>query len=433
MLSVLFLTVFYSCKKDGELYPQFNDENHTVNFVDTLTIETSLVKDDSIRTDIASYNLIGLYNDSVFGLASSSVFTEVTLSGANINFGNNPIIDSLVLSLKYQGPTSFYGNLLTSQTFNVFELSEELTKDEYYSNDSISFGASVGSISFTPFVNDSVKNIIINGSDTVDYEPHLRIPINNTLGQQLLNLGAGSNTIASNSDLKSVLKGFYISPSQSVYSSSLNKGDGAIIYFDFNSSLTTLTLFYHNDTDTNSYSFIINSESKKFNRFEHNYTNTDIANHLAGSNFDSTLTYIQAMGGVKTKINIPYIKTLKNNDNNIVINKAELVFSLSDGSNETYSHVESTSLTGINEEGSAVFLVDNFEGTDYFGGSYDYDTRSYTFNISRHIQQLITSEEEDYGLYFMATGTAISANRSIINSAKHSSSPLKLKITYSKP
>lgn len=429
MLSVIFFTAFYSCKKDGELYPAFNDEGLTVSFTDTFSIETSVLA-DTIRTDIASLNLLGIYHDSITGLHSSSVYTQLTLSGADVNFGSNAVIDSVILSLKYNAATSFYGNLLTQQSIEVYRLNEAMSNEEYYSNDSLGLNGILGSLNFYPYLNDSVQ--VINNGDTSFYDPHIRIALSNTFGQELINAGTGGNTIADNTELLSIINGLYITPSTNVNNSTLAKGDGAIIYYDVNSSLSTLTLYYHNDTDTTSYSFLINSESKKFNRFEHNYANTDVENQLAGSNYDSTITYIQSMGGLKTKIEIPHIKRLASLGT-IIINKAELVFPLNSEASANYPAVVNTSLTGINEEGTAVFLVDNFEGSDYFGGSLTTEN-TYKFNIARHIQQLINNpDQEDYGLYLMATGTAVSANRSIINSAQHPSSKIKLNITYTKP
>ena len=361
---------------------------------------------------------------------SSSIYTELTLSGSNVSFGTNAIIDSVILTLKYNDALSFYGDLFTPQNIEVYRVNESMSNEEYYSNETLSLNGVLGSLSFSPFLNDSVQ--IINNGDTTFYDPHIRIALNNTFGQEIINAGTSGNTIADNAELLGIINGLHITPSTNVTNSTLSKGEGAIIYYDLNSSLSTLTLYYHNDTDTTSYSFLINSESKKFNHFEQNYTNTDIENQLAGSNYDSTIVYLQAMGGLKTKVEIPHIKELASLGN-VIINKAEIVFPLKSGSDGTYPAVSTASLTGINSEGDAVFLVDNFEGTDYFGGALDSD-KTYTFNIARHIQQLInTPEEEDYGLYLIATGSAINSNRSIINSAKHSSSKIKLNITYTKP
>ncbi|MCB9361734.1 MAG: DUF4270 domain-containing protein [Flavobacteriales bacterium] len=432
MLSVIFFTALFSCKKDGELYPKFNSENLEVNFTDTFSIETKVVRADSIDTYNVSSNLLGIYNDSVFGLSSASFYSEITLSGVNVSFGNNPVIDSIVLSLKYKNIASFYGELSTPMNINVYQLSEEISGTEYNSAQDINFNPTpIGNYNDTLFISSDVE--VINNQDTATYDPHMRIRLDDAVGQNILNAGGNGQTIANNDAFKTLFNGLYIAPSTTVSTSTLQKGKGAIVYFDVNSSLSTVTLYYHNDIDTTSYSFIMNSESKKYNRFDHNYTGTDVEKQLNNSsNFDTTVTYVQAMGGVKTKIEIPNIKKLAEIEN-IIINKAEIVFPLKDNSDAILQAIQTLVLTGINESGDAVFLIDNFEGSDYFGGTIDYENNTYSFNIARHIQQLINNPEEDYGLYLLATGSAVSANRSILNSAKNSNSKIKLNITYSKP
>lgn len=431
ILSVIFFTLFFSCKKDGELYPKFNSENLIVSFTDTFSIKTKVMRDDSIPTLNVNTNLVGIYNDSIFGLSSASFYSEITLAGANVSFGSDPIIDSVVLSLKYKSAIDFYGEISTPMNINVFQLNEEISGEEYHSAQDLNLITPI-----TPIGNFN-DTIFINSYDTINgvaYEPHMRIRLDTAIGQMLLNEGKGNNVIENNDALKAVFKGFYITPSTSVTTSTLQKGEGAIVSFDVNSDLSTITLYYHNGSGStqSTYSFLINSESKKFNRFDHNYTGTDIEKQLNLSNYDSTVTYVQSLGGVKTKIEIPHIKELSKIEN-VIINKAELVIPLKENSNLNLAAINTFVLTGINESGDPIFLIDNFEGSDYFGGTIDYTNKTYKFNIARHIQQIINNSEQDYGLYLIAKGSAISANRSILNSAKNTTSKIKLNITYSKP
>jgi hypothetical protein len=433
MLSVIFFTALFSCKKDGELYPKFNSENLVVSFTDTFSIETRVVRADSIDTYNVSSNLLGIYNDSIFGLSSASFYSEITLSGANVSFGANPILDSVVLSLKYKDIASFYGRFSKPMNVNVYELTNQMSATEYYSNQDILFDplTPIGNFNDSIYMGTPVK--IISSQDTTEYDPHMRIRLNDSFGQNILDEGKGTDVISDNNELKDIVNGLYITPASSVSNSTLQKGEGVIVYFDVNSLLSTVTLYYHNGSVQSTYSFLMNSESKKYNRFDHNYTNTDIEKHLNNTNnFDTSVTYVQAMGGVKTKIEIPNIKELAEIDN-VIINKAEIVFPLKDNSDATLQAIQTMVLTGVNESGNAVFLVDNFEGSDYFGGTIDPINKTYSFNIARHVQQLINNPEQDYGLYLMATGSAISANRSTLNSAKHPTNKIKLNITYSKP
>lgn len=448
LLSVLFLLVLMSCKKDGELFPAFNNENLTIHFVDSFDIVTTLLKDDSIRTDIAGANLLGIHRDSIMGIAASSFYTELTLAGSNVNFGNNAVIDSVVLAMKYVGSTSFYGyvfapkkhlgapsfsgNILTPMSIEVYRLSDPLSKAEYYSNEDVSssgYPTPLGLLTFTPLPQDSVQ--IIQNGDTIKQAPHVRVVLDNAFGQEILDAGKNGNVISTNSVFKNMVKGLHITTSKNVINTPLIKGDGAIVSFDMNASLSTVTIYYNNDLGSGkSYSFIINSESKKFNHFEHNYTSTEIDKQLNNLTHDSTLTYVQAMGGLKTKLMIPNLKNLSS-EGKIVINKAEIIFNVSDvGAN--LATIKTLVLTGVNSSGQATFLVDYLDSPIIFGGTYDAPTKTYKFNIARHIQDLITNNSDDYGLYLMATSSSITANRSIINSFKHPSNKIKLNITYSK-
>lgn len=430
LLSVLFLMVLMSCKKDGELFPEFNNENLTIHFTDTLNIVTTLLKDDSIRTDIAGANLLGIYNDSVFGPASASFYTEITLAGSNVNFENNAVIDSVVLSMKYVGVNSLYGSIVAPMNIEVYRLTQQLTASAYYSNDILTNNPTpLGSLSFLPNLTDTVQ-VTQNGSTTWQ-AAHIRIPLSNTFGQEILDAGKDANVIANNTDLKALVNGLYITPSTNVTNTTLSKSEGAILYLDMNSSLSTLTVFYSNDNGSEkSYSFIINSESKKFNHFEHNYTGTEIEKQLTNVANDSTLTYVQAMGGVKTKLMIPNLKNLSS-DGKIIVNKAEIIFPVSE-IGDNLASIPTLALTGINANNEATFLIDYFENAAYFGGTYNASNKTYTFNISRHIQDLINNNTVDYGMYLIATGSSIQANRSVLNSFKHPSNKIKLNITYSK-
>lgn len=430
LLSVLFLMVLMSCKKDGELFPEFNNENLTINFTDTLNIVTTLLKEDSIRTDIAGANLLGIYNDSVFGPASASFYTEITLAGSNVYFGDNAVIDSVVLSMKYVGETSLYGSIVAPMNIDVYRLSEQLSQSEYYSNAVLNYNTTpLGSLSFLPNLTDSLQ-VIQNGVTTMQ-SAHIRIPLSNTFGQEILDAGKDANVIADNTALKTLVNGLYITPSTNVTNTTLAQNEGSILYLDMNSSLSTLTVFYSNDTGPEkSYSFIINSESKKFNHFEHNYTGTEIGKQLTNIAYDSTLTYVQSMGGVKTKLMIPNLKNLAS-DGKIIVNKAEIIFPVSEIGNNLAA-IPTLALTGINSNNEATFLIDYFENAEYFGGTYNSTTKTYTFNIARHVQDLINNNTEDYGMYLIATGSSVQANRSVLNSFKHLSNKIKLNITYSK-
>ncbi|PKP49547.1 MAG: hypothetical protein CVT95_03240, partial [Bacteroidetes bacterium HGW-Bacteroidetes-12] len=235
-LSTLF---FNSCKKDGELIPTFDSGNANLVAVDTFSIITSLVREDSIRTDLSAFNLLGLYNDPVFGLTSSSIYSQITLNGLNVDFGTGATLDSAILTLQYQG---MYGDTLSSLSINVFEITTQMDKNtNYFSNTFLAHDPTpITSLTFTPNIKDSVFSLF----DNKNKAPHLRINLGATFGNKILAESGGTN-LANNTNFTQFFKGLYITTTDSVQNSTLPSGQGSIAYFNINSSLSTVTIFYN--------------------------------------------------------------------------------------------------------------------------------------------------------------------------------------------
>ena len=430
--AIFFLTLLFSCKKDGELSPDFDSGNLSINFTDTFSLQTKVLEEDSLRTDLSIYNLLGLYNDPIFGPVSSSIYTQVLLTGANLDFGSAPILDSVVLTLDY---VELYGDTASTMTINVYKLLSDLSDNtDYYSNSYVAHEVlPLASLTFTPNLSDSVPTLYNNTT----YKPHLRIKLPNTFGIDILN----NSPFTSSTDFLSFLKGFYITTQDSVTNTSISPGSGSIVSFNLNSSLSTLSIYYHYNESEKAiiplkYDFSISTDGVKYSRFAHNYAGTDVLKHITNNpTKDTTVTYVSTMAGVKTKIEMPTIKDLSK-FGNIVINKAELVFTIESNSEGNFDEaISSLSLVGINSAGETVVLSDYSE---ILGGSSkeplvdEGTSKTYSFKLSRHIQQLLFHSTTDYGLYLLATGGSTTAKRSVISSEKNLISKIRLNITYSK-
>ena len=418
LLSALFfIAVFFSCKKDGELVPAFDGGTIPILFTDTLSLVTSLERDDSIRTDGAGLNLLGLFNDPVFGPSSSSIYSQVTLNGVDVSFGTNPVLDSIVLTLEY---ANIYGDSTTPMTIDVFEITTPMDENTaYYSNTFLTNNPTpIASKIVVPNLTDS----IFVPFDSTTLAPHLRINLGNTFGQEIINESGGAN-LASNTAFTQFLNGLYITTQNDVSNTPLSSGEGSIISFDVNSSVSTVTIYYN---DTSSYEFIMNAESVKYNRFDHNYTGTAVEAKLAGIG-DTSISYIQKMAGVKTKLEIPFIKNLAISES-AVINKAELVITLENGSNTSFEAIPIISLVGINADGSSFSLPNQEERISIL----DVTSNTYTFLLTGYVHDLVYNTPVDYGIYIVASEFTISANRSIIGTEKNPDAAMKLNIYYSK-
>lgn len=430
LLSALFLvSILFSCKKDGKLSPDFDNGNLSIVFTDTFSLKTSVVEDTPGRTDVAVQHLLGIYNDPIFGTKSSSIYTNVGLPGADTDFGTNPTIDSVVLTLD---PVAYYGNSTSSFTVNVFELTTPLTAStDYYSNTYATVQSTLlGSASFTPGATDSILTTL----DSVMHKHHLRINLNDpTLISNLIN----QSPFASNTAFNSALKGLHIITSDTASSPSpIAQGAGAISYFDLSSSLSGVIVYYNNDdNDSLQERFILNSEIESYSRFINDYTSTDVEKHLVNDvSKNANRIYVSTMKGIRSKIEIPNIKELAK-EGNVSINKAEITFTLENGSDVSPDKVlSSLALTGINENGTAIILLDDpsLEGIEHYGGTYNTTSKTFTFNITKHIHQLVKSTTTDYGMFLIANGSVTTANRIVLNSENSSVSKIKLEITYSK-
>jgi hypothetical protein len=427
--ALFFLTLIYSCKKDGKLTPDFDKGNLEISYVDTFAIITGVEKEDSLRTDGLALNMIGLYHDPIFGQVSSSLYTQVLLTGVNLNFeATNTTVDSIVLTLAYAG---LYGNSVSDMTLNVYELDTKLDFiTDYYSNTITSYNTTpVGSFNFVPNIIDSVDIAF----DTLKRAPHLRIKLNNTFGDKILN--ATADQLTDDANFSDFMKGLHIRSSETVDNSSLSSGDGSIAYFDMNAELSTLTMYYD---DSVSYSFLISSSTEKYSQFAHNYAATDVEKHLNNdASKISTRTYVSSMAGVKTKIELPTIRALAGGEP-AVINKALIIFTMETGSNLPNDLVDETIyLVGIDADGNQIILADNNSSIEadnsHFGGSYDTETNEYAFNITRHIHQILTTTETDYGMYLVSRGAKTEANRVVLGSGESNATyKIRLEITYSK-
>lgn len=423
--SLLLLVV--SCKKktpeDIGLPILPGQDLLNAQFTDTVTLEAHTVRDDSLNTTAVSPLLLGVCNDPVFGITTSSIYTQIAIpSGkSNPNFGTNPVLDSAVLSLVYSNAQK-YGSLYPEK-FKVYEVTDKMsTTAKYYSDTSLVYGAEIGSAYLLPQIKDSVT--LAYGTKM---PAHLRIKLDNNFCQQFLDT---TGHYSSNLVFQNFFKGIYITTA-----SGAPAGSGAILYMDATNANSRLTLYYQNSTaDSLSYYFGITSTGcARFSHFEHDYASTaDISAQLNSSKLiPEDKVFVQPMAGVRTLVRMPYIMDLYRNGK-ISINKAELVLPV-DPSSDTLNYPAHPKLVATIADTvlGPLILSDYFEGSLYFGGDYDKAKNEYRFNIARHIQQVLNGKKENIGLYIIANARSTTANRVQLSGGnKAMPTRMKLRITY---
>jgi hypothetical protein len=430
--AILLLVGFVSCKKEQDkLVPSFIDSNLNPNFIDTTTILHKVILDDSIVSTQLNYNILGAAFDPVFGQTKAAIFTQINLgNNFNVAFGNAGdvlVADSLILSLKYNGSYASKGAL----HFKVHELNESIDENTtYYSNKTFSYGSSIGEIRTKPNLSDSV---LVDG---IMSAPQVRVKLDLLTAQKILN--ASSNDLVDNDAFVNFFKGLAIIPEVS-YTDYYVRTDGGQLFGDFGSLVyldlvaieSKATLYYHNLTssDTASFDFMINSEARRVNRFEHDYSKVSLQNVIGQSPNNSTESYIQSMAGVITEIEFPYIENIKK-EGNAAINKAELVIPVKSGSYSAFENPAKLLILIKDTSGAKALPDDFYEGATIYNGTFNASDEAYSFGITRTVHDLIQGNLTNKKMYLVVSGAATQGSRVVINSGKHPSNPMKLKLYY---
>lgn len=390
-------------------------------YTDSFTVKTYSVKDDSVYTSNPIYNLLGYFNDPEFGSTQADMVFQVASPASDVQLQDSTTkLDSLVLVLAYQG---FYGDSNTSFTASVHQLTQAIHIDSsYYSNSRFSYDSlnTIGSKTFVAKVNTyvSVKNEDLDTPNkTVLVYPQLRIRLNDALGDTFLNK---KGILTDNTTFQNYFKGMYVRIDKNV-----SGGNGGLIYFNTSSAIRSyLRLYYHQKlTDSTVqnkiYTFTINSGSARVNIFKHDYTGSAAGAELADSNKGKDLFYLQPLGGIRAILKFPNLeKTL--NQEKVAINKAELIVTISPGSDLNYVAPSSLILRAKGEDGL------QYQATAYLKGN------QYLFIINTHLQDILSKRVVDKELYFVVGARESIANRVILGGGANSSYRARLKLTFTK-
>ena len=386
MITGTLLLALGSCKKDAyeigfDLLPP-SDTLH-VQTTDTCTVYAFSMIQDSVRTSEPSTLVLGSILDPVFGKTTCSFYSQVQLSTEGVDFGTAPVLDSLVLKLYYSTCT---GDTTTRQNVKVYELSQDIYYDSnYYSNQSVGcYPTLLADQYFTPHPKDSVT---IDGKKE---QAHLRINLSNQthyLGNKILY--APSAALASNDEFIKFFKGLYVTANPVT-------SNGALLRFITNNGLSKLVVYYHNgndpEEDSLKFEMPVNESCARFVQINHHgylHASQDfkrqVLNHDSAQGANKL--FLQGMGGVKIKVKFPYMdqfakgKVVAINDALLMIKNFE--------TDTTFAPPPTITMIRQDSIGRMGYVVDDTEGTEYFGGYYDQTKRTYFFRITQHMQKIM--------------------------------------------
>lgn len=444
---VLIVITLWGCKDDinktgydlllpGDLVYARKDS------IDKSTIKSYTVTEEKVRTSKPEYNVLGTFNDSVFGKTTADFACQfrlnevVDLTGAKI--------DSLTLTLLY---IESYGDTITPQTLKVYELNADLDADATYLQDhDLKDMAKSEVLAETHYIPKSFKLFYDSIKTTPTPGSSLTTPLDTVLHKIVFNLDlAWAEKLKAinlqglkfpNDTFIKYFKGLYVE------AGSLDQG-GNIMRVRTLAGGSELSLYYHNATDTTSINYKMKTTSARTSRYDHVYSTTSFFANLDKLDQQDTLIYLQTTGGLSSKIYIPSLSNWKDSSD-YAINKAELIFSVEKSFIDTLLLPAPDklflSLIAKDESGTEVLLdtlghyiypSDLSFSEAYYGGFYNPSDGTYRFNLAKYVQDIIKGKKENDGFY-LTTADKNSIYRRVALKGATSKTGIRFLITYSK-
>jgi len=440
LIALVFLAAFSACKRnEGNIVitGQQKSDQLTLFRADTFTLKASTVVEDSLPANNLTYVLLGEFHDPLFGKSKASIYAKMNILAPENKFPNTIEPDSALLYIPLVDGLNFYGNSLIKQKLKIYALDETiLGTNIYYQKQS------------KPKVNKNVSTdffgtIYQQKLDSIGYQkgkmglkPGLLIKLSKEFARQLQQMP--SEAYQTNEGLLKHFNGIAIVPQND----ELNPGEGGFGVFDLanaiNINYRAKILLYYNDTST--YIFGFDGRSTIVNTSETGPYPEIIDVQLRQPNKQYNTTYVQALNGVKTKIEIPYFLNLvqsgTHGENNVGINNATLRLYVDENTTVNYFAPPRMNLFQPTSRSSDRnrLVEDALAAPTKFGGVFNDKGRYYQFDITRHLQNVLNDMafkgiDNNLGLYFaVPTDNPVIGARAAIDHSK-----TKLIITYTKP
>jgi len=279
---------------------------------------------DSLRINNLSANLLGVYNDPAFGKTSASIITQITPTEFDTSFGDNPVIDSVIMTIPYYNKiigdsTDINGNSVYSISDSLFGNSaiklsiyqnnyflrdfnpnaELQASQNYYSHASdianttdnfaitetstINFDEHKGplvyeDIAFIPSSDAIViKKVSTDGTETTErIAPALRAHLDPAFWTAAIIDKEGSDALKNANNFYNYFRGLY-------FKSEAINGEGNMLLFNIAGSGSNITIYYSYDSSADSTeklqdTYILNFNGNRLNTFINDYNLVSLEN-----------------------------------------------------------------------------------------------------------------------------------------------------------
>ncbi|WP_339916040.1 DUF4270 domain-containing protein [Yeosuana marina] len=321
---LLIAATFIGCDKE------FNTIESDVIGVKNFETDHALVpitsfnkKLDSLQINNLPTTELGVFNDPVYGQTKASIIAQVVPTSFSPSFGDNPAIDSVVLSIPYYSKTaadspdadgntvysisdslygtapiklSVYQNNYFLRDFDPNSQTNEAQKFYSHANGDINTTDNFaitesGSINFDDFKgdliyengnftpsSDAIVEKIVNG-DTETLErsiPALRVMLDPTFWKTAIIDKEGSTELSNGNSFKNYFRGLY-------FKAEAIGNDGNMVMLNLRSSASKITIYYSYDSTITTgerlqSTYTLNFTGNILNTFINDYSSVPLAN-----------------------------------------------------------------------------------------------------------------------------------------------------------
>ena len=426
---IILLIAVFSCEKDfasfdSEVINSDNAINFSTNSLEyNLTTKSEMV--NPVQTNNLPSFLLGSYNHPQFGRSNSSFVGQMVPSEYNHDFGDNVVLDSVVLTIPYYSrgidtseegdityeidsvygdepiKISVYRNNFFFRTFDPFSNFD--TSQSYYSNGSLSVEEIIdvtqleGELlfeidDFTPSANQiNLTQIDTSGNTYVSQRlaPALRFKLNNpndNFWETNFFENEGNQVLTNEPNFKEFFRGLFIKIE--------SNSEGSIMLLNFASSNTKLTIHYTSDNtnvgdsdtgsiddiETNQHEYVMNFSGNLINLFD-NENPIDVG--LIDQSIGNENIYLKGGEGI--------ISTLDLFSGSITDDSGEEISEFDHFKQFFYDEVSDEPIRIVNEAYIEFFVNQNFSNDDEPERIYIYNYEQNTALIDYFLDQSVSS------------------------------------------
>ncbi|WP_380932306.1 DUF4270 family protein [Sphingobacterium suaedae] len=415
--------------------------NVGVSTLDSFTVNTSTVQLTHMPSAATGTLLVGKATVPNAGEVMASSYFRIGFSNVANDIPAAAVFDSLNLVLKPNRARYYFGDTTQIQTIHVHRVTQALetkTPTPSFPNQPLPVYVTGASIfSGQQFNYDNTPLGSLTFRPRVSSVDTLSIKLSQALGQNLFDLiKSGDVRVSSNENFQNYFKGMALVP---------EAGNSAV--FGFTDTLQVKINYSYLGADGNK-----RTAAKELNITDRTYQYNHISYDRAGTAFESLstttpeikttatagLTYVQSGTGVVAKLSFPSLKEFLQ-DENIAINKAELVIESASNMNSVYGIPGSLMLFVANPEGIPTSFLTTPYGTGVQQAAYVPSGQvtgngTYTFNMIVYLKNVkSTSVYDNTSLYVADVSSGLFNTFNTAFFATENGKPkIKLNILYTK-